>query len=490
MNQKILVVVPMYNSEKTIELAISSILEQSHKNILLTIVDDCSTDDSLAIAQKFLSDPRVSIYKLNKNMGAYAARNFGLFINKDEDWDFFTTHDADDISLRFRLRELLQAFRPKVLGVQDVFERRELYTEKSLGQSITMAHAIFKREAFEKVGYFDSSTRFAADWEYWQRIKIYASQNQMTTAAVNKKVGISYVHGENLTVLVPIGSKPRVDYVERATAKLEKIKETKKYYEKFNIAKDGHTRITKKTNVQNGKRYPKASIVLLTWKRLHTLKSTLNRLSKQTYSDFDVHISNANLANSARIDRIVEMFSDKVSITVSHDGNDYYSFRRLFVAKNLAEQGSEVIIFLDDDVEISAEFVSQCLRNYAPKSYMSWYAWSFNGSIDYFDRTRVQSNGQKVHYGGAGISIIDSSFFIKNRKLFKVPNKNVYKIEDLWLSYCVSTRDGWQIKHLPLSNIYLGGADGVALHKEVQSGDYTKTDLLKELVAMGWDIQN
>jgi glycosyltransferase involved in cell wall biosynthesis len=488
MELKLLVIMPLYNSEGTVENAIKSILNQSHKNLILTIVDDCSTDNSLLIAQQFLSDPRVSVYSLAKNMGAYAARNFGLFINQQSEWDYFTTHDADDVSFSFRYESLIAEFNNKVMGVQDMFERIDFYKNVSLGTSVTMAHAIFSREVFEKIGYFDSSTRFAADWEYWQRLKVFVKHNGMLLVTCREKMGQSFVHGKNLTVEIPIGSLPRLQYVEAATKKIEEIKTTKNYFYTFDFLLQDYRAIKTNTKIRKRKTDPRVAIVLLTWKRVHTLQNTLNELSEQTNKNFELYISNGNLEASSIIDKISRPFKDSMKITVLHQGNKDYSFRRLILGNELSKKGFEAIIFLDDDVSVPSTFVQECLSHYNPKSYMSWYAWKFDGSGDYFKRIRVRRPQDKVDYGGAGVSIIDASIFKHSNILKNVP-KEAFQIEDLWTSYCVANTDGWSVKYLPLTGIVLGGSDSVALHKQVQSSGYTKTDFLNYLMNKGgWVI--
>jgi GT2 family glycosyltransferase len=484
---RILVVMPVYNAENTIRKAIESILNQSHKDLVLTIVDDNSTDNSLKIAQEFLSDSRVSIYKFNKNMGAYHARNLGLYVNKDFEWDYFTTHDSDDVSMKHRYAKLIEIFsKEKVVAVQDIFERQNLFTNKSLGQSVTMAHAIFKRSVFNKVGYFDSSTRFAGDWEHWQRVKIFAGSQGLTTAICQQKLGISYVHNANLTVIVPIDSEPRKKYVDSANKKIESILKNNKFYYSYKVSSKQYEKI-KRASVLNNATNVKLAVVLLTWQRLSRLPETLKQLSNQKNQNFDLYISNGNLSKANKIDSIVSQFSGNMQISVRHDGNDFYSFRRLLVAKDLYKAGYNAVIFIDDDVSFPPTFISECLVHYRPQTYQSWYAWKFDGSGEYYGRKRVTDVASLVDYGGAGVSMLDLSLF-KLKVILDAP-KEAYKIEDLWMSYVVSNTKNWSLRYLPLSNIVLAGADKVALHKEVQSSEFTKTDFLQYLIKRGWKIK-
>jgi glycosyltransferase involved in cell wall biosynthesis len=81
-----------YNRAQTIERAINSVLCQTYKNIELIIVDDGSNDATCEVLLKY-SDPRIRIFRHDKNKGVTAAKNTGLKQIKGE---WFTTFDSDD----------------------------------------------------------------------------------------------------------------------------------------------------------------------------------------------------------------------------------------------------------------------------------------------------------------------------------------------------------------------------------------------------------
>lgn len=240
----ILISMPVYNAEATLEKAIQSILDQKHSKFILNIVDDCSTDNSLAIAQSFLSDPRVKVFTNKINMGAYYCRNYGLYVSRNDDWAFFTTHDADDISFPDRYKMIVKKFNSsdKVGAVQDTFERINILTGQTLSAKTTMAHAVFLREAFEQVGYFDN-VRFGGDWEHWNRLKSFYKTFDIDKDSVSIKtiLGESYIHDKNLTVVIPETSSKRHKYVKRASAKMDRMRTPAHFYFSFEPEK-GYTR--------------------------------------------------------------------------------------------------------------------------------------------------------------------------------------------------------------------------------------------------------
>lgn len=87
------VIVPVYNAEKYIESCISSIVNQTYKNLEVIIIDDGSTDDSFKILEKFKSLNNVKIIR-KVNDGLSNARNTGLC---ESSGSYITFVDNDDI---------------------------------------------------------------------------------------------------------------------------------------------------------------------------------------------------------------------------------------------------------------------------------------------------------------------------------------------------------------------------------------------------------
>ncbi len=70
------VLITSYNRDKYIAQAIQSVLASTYNNFELIIVDDCSTDQSFAKAQRYAaSDERISAYVNEKNLTQFGNRN-------------------------------------------------------------------------------------------------------------------------------------------------------------------------------------------------------------------------------------------------------------------------------------------------------------------------------------------------------------------------------------------------------------------------------
>ena len=89
---KVSVLIPLFNSEKFIEQAIKSALNQSWQNKEVIIVDDGSTDKSLSIALSFESEI-VKVFS-QSNRGAASARNLAF---KHSSGEYIQYLDSDDL---------------------------------------------------------------------------------------------------------------------------------------------------------------------------------------------------------------------------------------------------------------------------------------------------------------------------------------------------------------------------------------------------------
>lgn len=87
------IVMPVYNAEKYIEKTMESILNQTCGNWELICVDDCSTDRSMEILEKY-TDERIHLYKNERNSGPAYTRNHGI---QKASGRYLAYQDADDL---------------------------------------------------------------------------------------------------------------------------------------------------------------------------------------------------------------------------------------------------------------------------------------------------------------------------------------------------------------------------------------------------------
>ena len=99
-NGLVSVIMPSYNTAKYIGKSIESVIGQTYPYWELIIVDDCSTDDTDSVVNKYLSDTRIRYLKNEKNSGAAISRNYALREAKGK-WVAFL--DSDDVWLPEKL---------------------------------------------------------------------------------------------------------------------------------------------------------------------------------------------------------------------------------------------------------------------------------------------------------------------------------------------------------------------------------------------------
>lgn len=120
------VITPVYNSENYIEKTISSVLNQTYKNLEIILVDDCSTDRSKEVIKDIeKNDTRVKYVRLEKNSGAAVARNKGLETAKGQYVAFI---DSDDVWKEAKLSKQLEFMKKQ--GAAFTYTAYETLTEE------------------------------------------------------------------------------------------------------------------------------------------------------------------------------------------------------------------------------------------------------------------------------------------------------------------------------------------------------------------------
>ena len=96
MSKLVSVIIPVYNVEKYVDEAITSIINQTYENIELIVIDDGSSDRTYDICRFLASkDPRVKLFKNERNLKIVKTLNYGLSLAKGS---YIARMDGDDIS--------------------------------------------------------------------------------------------------------------------------------------------------------------------------------------------------------------------------------------------------------------------------------------------------------------------------------------------------------------------------------------------------------
>ena len=182
------VVMPVYNAELYVEESIESIIGQTFKDWELIVVDDASTDGSLALVKKFAdNDCRIKVISLSNNVGQLRARNRGIIASRGK---YYAVQDADDISLPERLEKQVAFMEanPKLAivgsNIQIMDEKGCVYAERYYPESteavkksailsnpFAASAAIVKTDVLKKLGGYPLHTKkIAEDYALWLKI--------------------------------------------------------------------------------------------------------------------------------------------------------------------------------------------------------------------------------------------------------------------------------------------------------------------------------
>lgn len=140
------VVMPVFNSESTVESSIKSLLDQSFTNFELICVDDGSNDGTPGILERMASvDKRVRVFT-QENKGVGSARNLGL---SKATGDFLMFLDADDL---FDKDLLSECYACAIANDSDVvicgFNVYDTKSEKYIGGSIVFKELVGNNDHF------------------------------------------------------------------------------------------------------------------------------------------------------------------------------------------------------------------------------------------------------------------------------------------------------------------------------------------------------
>lgn len=190
-NIKFSVIMVCYNSAKTIEQAIISVLQQSYTNVEFIIIDGGSKDGTKDIIQKY--QDKITYWESEPDTGIYNAMNKGIrcvtgdvisFLNSD---DWYEKDALEKVAKCFRLcqYDVLAAQVAQVMGKRRYVRIKYVdpYNEDIHFKVDYHHQGIFaKKSVFDDIGGFNEKYRIAADYDWILRVhnsgrKIYCAPN-------------------------------------------------------------------------------------------------------------------------------------------------------------------------------------------------------------------------------------------------------------------------------------------------------------------------
>ena len=169
------VIMTVHRWNDAFPLAVKSVLNQTHANLELIVVDDHSPEADVGLYDDLLTDPRIVRIRMPENVGTYACRNEGLRQMKGA---FVTFADSDDWNHPMRIERAIEQMDRQSLDVvigryvRMTSNGEALFNGARLSRFALMAMMI-RTSILHRYGIaFDDRARTAADSELFERLRI------------------------------------------------------------------------------------------------------------------------------------------------------------------------------------------------------------------------------------------------------------------------------------------------------------------------------
>lgn len=212
MNPSVSVIIPLFNKAQYIGAAIDSVLRQQAAGVEVLVIDDCSTDNSVDVVQAY-QDPRIRLFRQERNQGVSEARNRGIaearsdwiaFLDADDEWkdDFLesiftlqtnfpgcdayaTSYELIDNATRLVSFPIQKSFPQGWSGILEDLCRVRRDSSLFCTNSI-----VIKRGTLVKIGGFPRQTSHGEDVFVWIKLSLYYSIAFLNQPKVKYRQGV------------------------------------------------------------------------------------------------------------------------------------------------------------------------------------------------------------------------------------------------------------------------------------------------------------
>lgn len=180
------VVIPTYNRAAFIEATLQSVLAQTYRNYEIIVVDNCSTDNTDEVLERFIRAGQIRLIKHEQNYERARSRNTGMAAASG---DYVTLLDSDDFMYPNNLADAAEyaSTHPEIKCFHNLYEFVDLqgnvlkrYPAPSLrnqlkaiaaGNFMSCIGDFIHREIYQRYQ-FDTTPELIGgeDWEFWLRV--------------------------------------------------------------------------------------------------------------------------------------------------------------------------------------------------------------------------------------------------------------------------------------------------------------------------------
>lgn len=253
-NTRVTIFIPVYNAEEFLYATVCSALDQTFTDFELLVVDDGSTDNSMAILKSF-NDSRLRVVKNECNKGRPFTRNRGIELARGE---YLAVLDADDLVVPERLSRQVEFLdqHPDVVAVgssalyidssgniaslcQVPTESKDIRRKIFCNNCFFHSSVMFRRQALIDIGGYNLAFPQAQDYELFLRLcehhslanikdplikyRFHSNQVSQTKLASQRRLAnlarLNAFKKQKMNGTLPEGIiKPRVNLYDRLTA--------------------------------------------------------------------------------------------------------------------------------------------------------------------------------------------------------------------------------------------------------------------------------
>lgn len=196
---KVSILIPNYNHSRFLKQRLDSVFNQTYQDFEVILFDDCSTDSSTEILEKYSQNPKVSYYIVNSknsgstfkqwNKGFSLAKGEYIWISESDDWANITFLQTVVPILESNSNVgivLTQSYKADIES--NILEKIDCgYSDYSFTKDIAFVHGkdfilnkmleyngipnasalVFKKELLKKAGFANENQRLFSDWLQW-----------------------------------------------------------------------------------------------------------------------------------------------------------------------------------------------------------------------------------------------------------------------------------------------------------------------------------
>jgi len=195
------IVVASYNHAEFLAQRMDSLVAQTYPDIEIIVIDDCSTDDSWQVLQRYENDPRVRLIARERNGGWVAVSNQGIELSKGEFVIFANCDDACEPELIARLVSAMRSDDKAGIAFcrswlvdennnrlsDDLQIQQQSFRERCTADTLipgaemgkfllhscvipNLSAALIRRRCFSAVGVLSPDFRACSDWDLFFRV--------------------------------------------------------------------------------------------------------------------------------------------------------------------------------------------------------------------------------------------------------------------------------------------------------------------------------